>query len=77
MNEWNRLQMALDPLGLTESCDRCNALIINCDWMEMSFLTFDGQIVCNNCRGELLKERLTKVRLFDIILEHENLHCLC
>jgi hypothetical protein len=49
------MQMALDPEGLTESCDRCNALIFNWDWMGMAFLTFDGKIVCNNCRTELLK----------------------
>lgn len=50
------MQMALDPSGLTESCDRCNALIINWNWMGQAFLTLEGKIVCNNCRGELLKE---------------------
>ena len=55
VNEWNRMQMALDPSGLTESCDRCNALITNWFWMGMSFLTFEGQIICNNCRTELAK----------------------
>ena len=55
MNEWNKMQMALDPSGLTESCDKCNALITNFWWMGMSFLTFDGKIICNNCRTEAVK----------------------
>ncbi len=55
MNEFNRLQMALDPSGLTESCDVCNAVIVNWRYLQMSFLTWDGRIVCNNCRTELLK----------------------
>lgn len=58
MNEWNRMQMALDPSGLTESCDRCNCLITNWSWMAMSFVTLDGKIVCNDCRGELLKIKI-------------------
>lgn len=56
--------MALDPSGLTESCDRCNALITNWGWMGMAFLTFDGKVICNNCRGDLLKidiERKSKI----------------
>jgi hypothetical protein len=57
VNEWNRMQMALDPSGLTESCDRCNALITNWDHIQWSFLTFDGKIVCNECRTELLKTK--------------------
>jgi len=49
------MQMALDPNGLTELCDRCESLIDNRRWMGMSFLTFDGKVICNNCRTELLK----------------------
>lgn len=60
MNEWNRLQMEDDPSGLMESCERCGSLIINWDWMQMAFLTFEGKIVCNNCRGEILKEKIDK-----------------
>ena len=55
MNEFNRLQMALDPNGLTESCDLCGAVIVNWNYLQMSFLTWDGKIVCNNCRTEMAK----------------------
>ena len=58
MNAWNQQQMDEDPSGLTESCDRCNSLITNWEWLQMSFVTFDGRIVCNFCRGELLKEEI-------------------
>jgi hypothetical protein len=55
MNEWNKMQLALDPDGFVESCDRCQALIINWHWMGNAFVTFDGKIVCNNCRTDLAK----------------------
>ena len=54
------MQMALDPNGLTELCDRCESLIDNRRWMGMSFLTFDGKVICNNCRTELLKLTFVK-----------------
>jgi len=60
MNEFNRMQMALDDSGLTESCDRCNYLIHNWSWMGWAFVTFEGQIVCNNCRTELAKLKFDK-----------------
>ena len=58
MNEWNRMQMALDDSGLTESCDRCNNLIINWDHMQMCFLSRNGvDILCNDCRrAEVIAE---------------------
>ena len=59
MNEWNRMQMALEPLA--ESCDFCGKLIINWSWMQMSFVTWDGSIACNDCRSRMAKgEKLIK-----------------
>lgn len=55
MNEWNKMQLTLDDSGLIESCDFCNALITNWIWLGMSFLTFDGKIMCNDCRTKSLK----------------------
>jgi hypothetical protein len=64
MNEWNKMQMALDDSGLTESCDRCNKLILNWSWMQMSFVSRNGKdILCNDCRREevikMVEEGLT------------------
>ena len=49
------MQLALDPDGLVQSCDRCNKLIFNWDWMGQAFVTFDGQVVCNDCRTDMAK----------------------
>lgn len=60
MNEFNRYQMAIDEHGFLESCDFCNRLIHNWGWMGWSWVMFDNQIACNECRGELLKEKVAK-----------------
>jgi hypothetical protein len=44
----------LDPMA--EVCDDCRTLIRNHHWMGWSFVTFDGKIVCNNCRTDRLKK---------------------
>ena len=49
MNEWNRLQLALDDSGMIESCDCCNALIVNFSWMGNSFVDWSGEILCKKC----------------------------
>lgn len=49
MNAFNRHEIDHDPDGLLESCDFCNRLIHNWDWMGWSFITFDGKVVCNDC----------------------------
>jgi hypothetical protein len=55
MNAFNKAELESTDGRLLESCDRCGGLIHNWDWMGWSFLTFDGKIICNNCRTELLK----------------------
>lgn len=50
------MQLALDDSGLVESCDCCGQLIHNWSWMGWSWVQFDGQIVCNNCRTEQAKD---------------------
>jgi hypothetical protein len=49
MNAWNRQQLEEDDSGLLESCDCCNALIFNFDWLEMAHLMEDGDIFCKIC----------------------------
>jgi len=66
MNEWNRLQMALDPDGFVESCDKCNTLIHNLHWMGMSFVSEDGkQILCFQCWDATRREKLIVNNSFD------------
>jgi len=55
-----------DPRGLTESCDCCNRVIRNFDWMCMSFLDFHGKIRCMWCKSEFVKECI-QARRFDLI----------
>lgn len=55
MNAFNRKELESPDGSLLESCDRCNKLIHNWDWFGWSFLTFDGKIVCNDCRTDLAK----------------------
>lgn len=55
MNAFNRHELTQPGGELLESCDRCNRLIHNWDWFQWSFLTFDGKIVCNDCRTDLAK----------------------
>ena len=66
MNAWNAEEMKADESGLTESCDKCNRLIHNWDWLSMSFLDFDGRILCMWCKSEFIKECI-KARQFDKI----------
>jgi len=49
MNAWNQQQLEDDDSGLLESCDCCNALIFNFDWLEMAHLMENGEIFCKNC----------------------------
>lgn len=56
MNAFNQIELDNDPDGMLEACDNCNRLIHNWQWMGWSFVTVDGKIVCNDCRGELLKK---------------------
>jgi hypothetical protein len=58
MNAWTKQQLEEDPDGMLEVCDNCNGLIHNWDWLGWSFVTLDGKIVCNDCRGELLKKSI-------------------
>jgi superfamily II helicase len=58
MTDEVRYKLALDGTGLIEVCDRCNQFIFNKRWMGMSFVTYEGSIVCNDCRGEILKEKV-------------------
>lgn len=60
MNAWNQKEMDEDPSGLTESCDCCNRIIRNWDWLSMSFLDFDGKIRCIWCKSEFVKECVAK-----------------
>jgi hypothetical protein len=55
MNAYNKAAIEDDESGVLESCDCCNKLIYNWDCLQLSFVTFDNQIVCNDCRSELAK----------------------
>lgn len=57
MNAFNKKEIAENPF--LESCDIYRKLIYNWDWMQWSFITHDGKIVCNDCRNDLLKELIT------------------
>ena len=58
MNEFNRQQLAEDDSGLLESCDRCNCLIHGWDHISLAFVTFDGRVICNDCRRVELIESI-------------------
>jgi len=47
MNVFNQLEIEGEPL--LESCDECNALIVNWETLTNSFLTFDNRVVCRGC----------------------------
>jgi hypothetical protein len=51
MNVWNQIQIEGEPL--LESCDVCNALIVNWDTLTNSFLTLDNRVVCKKCNQNL------------------------
>ena len=53
MNAFNAHELASDPDGLLESCDVCNALIVNWDTLTNSFVLPDGKIACKKCKHEL------------------------
>jgi hypothetical protein len=53
MNAFNAQELANDPDGLLESCDFCNAFIINWNTLTNSFVTFNSKIACKRCRVEL------------------------
>jgi len=56
MNAYNNSVLDGDPSGLIESCDICNAIIYNYEWIgEMAFVTEDGHIICIDCQIALLK----------------------
>jgi hypothetical protein len=55
MNAFNAKLLESDESGLLESCDDCGRIIRNWRWMGWAFLTFDGKVVCNDCRTERLK----------------------
>ena len=50
MNVFNQLEIEGEPL--LESCDECNALIVNWETLTNSFLTFDNRVVCKKCFKE-------------------------
>lgn len=50
MNVFNQLEIEGEPL--LESCDECNALIVNWETLTNSFLTFDNRVVCKKCLKE-------------------------
>ena len=50
MNGFNQLEIEGEPL--LESCDECNALIVNWETLTNSFLTFDNRVVCKKCLKE-------------------------
>ena len=54
MNVFNQLEIEGEPL--LESCDECNALIVNWETLTNSFLTFDNRVVCKKCLKEELGE---------------------
>ena len=47
VNAFNQLEIEGEPL--LESCDECNALIVNWETLTNSFLTFDNRVVCRKC----------------------------
>lgn len=51
VNEFNRMQMALDDSGITESCDACDKLILNWNTVgDAATLAPDGvRILCKCC----------------------------
>lgn len=49
MNAFNKQELEQDTDGLLESCDFCNALIINWEILNNSTITFDGKIKCKRC----------------------------
>ncbi len=51
----------MDPLS--EVCDDCHTVIRNWKWMQWSFVTYDGRVVCNQCRTERLKASFLKMLL--------------
>ena len=50
MNGFNFNELLTDTEGLLESCDFCNALIVNWETLTNCWVTFDNRIICNNCR---------------------------
>lgn len=51
MNAWNREQIEGEPL--LESCDFCNALIVNWETLTNCWVTFDNRIICKNCKKDV------------------------
>lgn len=49
MNAFNKRELEQDTEGLLESCDFCNALIINWEILNNCIVTFEGKIKCKNC----------------------------
>lgn len=49
MNAFNAHELANDQDGLLESCDKCNALIVNWETLNNCWITFDNKIVCKRC----------------------------
>jgi len=49
MNAFNAQQLERDESGLLESCESCNRLIINWDWLSEAVVCEDGNIRCKKC----------------------------
>ncbi len=67
MNAWNREQIEGEPL--LESCDFCNALIVNWETLTNCWVTFDNRIICKNCKkavdfpAEILQDISTMIEI--------------
>jgi len=59
MNAFNAQELANDPDGLLESCDVCNALIVNWQTLTNSFILTNGKIVCIKCKNLLTSHKTT------------------
>jgi len=56
MNAWNQRQ--IEGESLLESCDCCNALIVNWHTLTNSFIMFDNRVVCRNCKQNLDQSKI-------------------
>lgn len=58
MNAFNSQELQNDTEGLLESCDNCNALIVNWEVLTNCTITFDGKIICRRCAEEMRAETI-------------------
>ena len=56
MNNWNLRQLLKDEEGILETCDECNGLIFSFETLNNSHLSFDGRVLCKQCRKKEWEE---------------------